>query len=177
MKQITLLFSLAFMSGCSDIYADLEVAFEVKGQPAESKQLETKTFSVSSLNRKGIATYGDIATILISSNGIYLDTGIPLMKSVLLPTNEVAGCSMTCFGTDDQHVDLLIPKTGTDLMIQRSKVLLDWCWENKKPMFSGKSKREWRYNKVSLPPASEFMEQLSDRKKYDEQRKQSCLGY
>ncbi len=177
MKLIIVLLVITSLSGCSDIYTDIEMVFEVKDLPSESKQLEIKTFSVSSRNRKGITTYRDIATIHISSKGIYLDSGTPFSKKVFIPTNEVAGCAMTCFGTDDQHVDFLIPKTGSDLMVQSSKALLNWCWENKKPMFSGKSKREWLYNKASLPPASEFVEQLSDRKMFDEQRKQSCLGY
>jgi len=177
MKPILLLLSLVLLSGCSEIYSDIEAVFGAKEKPAESKQLETKTFSVSSQNRKGIETFRNIATVLISEKGIYFDAGAPFTKSVFIPTQEVAGCAMTCFGTEDQHVDFLVPKTGTDLMIQSSNDLLNWCWENKKPMFSGKSKREWLYNKVPLPPADEFVEQLGDRKKYDEQKRQSCLGY
>ena len=177
MKIIALLLILALVSGCTDIYGDLEKAFEAEELPVLEANVELKTFSVSSQKRKGIENFRDIATVLISTKGIVLDAGAPFTKRVFIPTNEVIGCTMTCFGTDDQHVNLLIPKTGTSLMVQSSEALLNWCWENKKPMFSSKSKRGWLYKGVPLPPVTEFEEQFNDRKVFDEQKKQSCLGY
>ena len=123
MKLILLSLILVLISGCSNIYSDIEVEFGSKEKPAESNRLDTKTFSVSSQKRKGIETYRNIATILISEKGIFLDAGAPFTESVFIPTLEIAGCAMTCFGTEDQHVDFLILKTGTDLMIQSTSHL------------------------------------------------------
>ena len=177
MKTVALIFTLALLSGCSDIYQDLESAYGKNKSPEDSVKLETTTFSVSSTTRRGIETYRDIASISISSKGVALDAGAPFTDSVFIPIEDVAGCAMTCFGTDDQHVDLLIPKTGTDLMVQSSEAVLSWCWNNKKPMFSGKSKRAWLYKNEPLPPASNFKEQFDSREIFDKQKMQSCLGY
>ena len=168
---------LALLSGCSDIYQDIETAYGKNKDPKSSVNLETKTFSVSSKHRKGIETYRGIASISISSKGVALDAGAPFTDSVFIPIEDVAGCAMTCFGTDDQHVDLLIPKTGTDLMVQSSEALLSWCWKNKKPLFSGKSKRAWLYKNEQLPSSSDFEEQFNSREIFDKQKVQSCLGY
>lgn len=177
MKPTTLVLMLAFLFGCSDIYEDLETAYGENEAPKNSIKLETKTFSVSSKNRKGIETYQGIASISISSRGVALDAGAPFTNSVFIPIEDIAGCAMTCFGTDDQHVDFLITKTGTDLMIQSSEELLSWCWKNKKPMFSGKSKRAWLYKSEPLPPSGDFEEQYNSREIFDKQKERSCLGY
>ena len=177
MKPITLILLFALLSGCSEIYEDLETAYGKNEASVNSVKLETKTFSVSSKDRKGIETYRGIASISISSKGVALDAGAPFTNSVFIPIEDVAGCAMTCFGTDDQRVDLLIPKTGTDLMVQSSEKLLSWCWKNKKPMFSGKSKRAWLYKNEPLPPSSDFEEQFNSREIFDKQKERSCLGY
>ncbi len=168
---------LLLLSGCSDIYQDIETAYGENEAPKNLVALEVKTFSVSSNNRTGIETYRGIASISISSSGVALDAGAPFTNRVFIPIEDVAGCAMTCFGTDDQRIDLLIPKTGTDLMVQSSEELLNWCWKNKKPMFSGKSKRNWLYNNEPLPPSSDFEEQFNSRETFYKQKKRSCLGY
>lgn len=168
---------LALLSGCSEIYGDLESAYSNNNTPENLVKLATQTFSVSSRNRKGIETYRDIASISISSEGIALDPGAPFTNRVFIPAKEIAGCAMTCFGTNDQRVDFLLPNTGTDLMVKSSETLLSWCWENKKPMFSGKTKRGWLYSNEALPHASEFQMQFNSRKVFDKQKVQSCLGY
>ena len=180
MKPVTLILFillLSFLSGCADIYGDLETAYSNNEPPENSVKLENKTFSVSSKNRKGIETYRNIASISISSRGIALDPGVLFINSVFIPIEDIAGCAMTCFGTDDQRVDFLIPKTGTDLMVKSSEELLSWCWKNKKPMFSGKSKRAWLYKNEPLPPSSDFEEQFISREIFDKQKQRSCLGY
>ena len=168
---------LALLSGCSEIYGDLESAYGDISAPKNLEKLETQTFSVSSRNRKGIETYRGIASVSISSEGIALDPGAPFTKRVFIPAKEIAGCAMTCFGTDDQRIDFLVPNTGTDLMIKSSETLLSWCWKNKKPMYSGKTKRGWLYNSEPLPPDSEFQMQFDSREAFDKQKVQSCLGY
>lgn len=177
MKSIILIFLLLLISACTDIYSDLETAYDQNEIPENLVKLENKTFSVSSKNRKGIETYRNIASISISSKGIALNPGVMFINSVFIPIEDIAGCAMTCFGTDDQRVDFLIQKTGTDLMVKSSEELLSWCWKNKKPMFSGKSKRAWLYKNEPLPPSSDFEEQFRSREIFDKQKERSCLGY
>ena len=164
------------VSGCSASYSDLESAFGVKKLP-ESASLEAHTIVITSQRHRGAESYNDIAIIYASGNSIGIEVSVPFLKPVSIPANDIAGCSMTCFGTDDQHVDLLIPKTGSDIMIPSSKELLDWCWNNKKPMFPSGAQRDWQYKGLPLPPSSDFREQLKSRELFDEQTRQSCLGY
>jgi hypothetical protein len=98
-------------------------------------------------------------------------------KRLSIPVSEIAACAMTCYGLADQHVDLLIPKTGSDLEIPSSKAILDWCWTNRKPMISGADKRAWHYSGAALPPTSRYQEQFASRPAFDEQAKLSCQGY
>ena len=168
---------MALISGCSEAYKDIETEFGNTEFPNNSVTLATKTFSVSSKHHRGVETFRDIASVSISSKGVSLDAGTPFSKRVLIPTSEIAGCAMTCFGTNDQRVNLLVPKTGTNVMVASSDELLNWCWANKKPMFSGKAKRDWLYSDAPLPPPGQFEEQFKSRQKFDKQKEQSCLGY
>ena len=177
MRKLVFVSMLALLSGCSEIYGDLEFAYSNNSAPKNLVKLAIQTFSVSSRNRTGIETYRGIASISLSSEGISLDPGAPFTNRVFIPAKEIAGCAMTCFGTDDQRIDFLLPNTGTDLMVKSSEILLSWCWENKKPMFSGKTKRGWLYDNEQLPPASEFQAQFNSREVFDKQKVQSCLGY
>ncbi len=70
MKILMLMLMLALLSGCSEIYGDLESAYGIISVPKNIEKLATQTFSVSSRSRKGIETYRGIASISISSEGI-----------------------------------------------------------------------------------------------------------
>jgi len=176
MKRIAACLAVLALTSCAESYSDLESAFGVKKLP-EALQLETHTIVLTSQRHRGAESYREIASIYVADNSIGINLSMPFTKPVSIPTEEVAGCSMTCFGTGDQRIDLLIPKVGVDLMIARSEKLLDWCWKNKKPMFPSSVRREWQYNLASLPPSSTYSEQLKSRELFDHQTKQSCLGY
>ena len=172
---IALLASLA-LSGCGKSYPDLESAFGVETIPDGTK-LSAKTIVLTSQNHPGAERYGELATIQLSRDSIGIELSLPFTKPISIPTDQVAGCSMTCFGTNDQHVDLLIPKTGIDIMIASSTQLLDWCWSAKRPMIPASITRAWQYHGTPLPPTSNFKEQFLSRDLFDEQKRQSCLGY
>src|SRR4029077_10835141 len=125
----------------------------------------------------GAASYNGIVEIHASSNDVYVKVNVPFMRPLSIPADEIAGCSMTCFGPSDQHVDLLIPRTGTDIEIPSSHELLDWCWNNRKPMMSSNVLRDWQYKKTPLPSATGYRDQLDSRQLFDRQTKMSCAGY
>ena len=163
-------------AGCSKSYADLETAFAVE-QIKDAPALPTHTLAVSSRRHRGIELYSDTVTIHLSPDAIEIENSAPFRKSIRIPASEIAGCGMTCFGTQDQHVDLLIPKTESDIHIARTDSLMDWCWNSRKPMFSGVAKRMWKYAGFALPPPEAAREALKSRHNYNEQAMQSCLGY
>jgi hypothetical protein len=164
------------LCGCSKSYTDLESAFAVEKISNTAGPLKAKSITITSQRRTGATSYNGVATIRASADSIDLEIGVPFTKPLSIPASEIAGCSMTCFGPASQNVDLLIPKTGTDLMIP-GKQLLDWCWSNSKPMFSSSTRRQWRHSGATLPTASDYREQLSSRAAYDKQVQLSCAGY
>lgn len=177
MKIFLLLLCIPLLTGCFKAYGDLESKYSGNKVPNGTQTIKSKTFSVSSVNRRGIESFHDIASIRISDEGVALDPGVPFTSSVFIPSKDIAGCAMTCFGTDDQHIDILVPATGSDVMIKSSERLLDWCWSNRKPMYSGKEKRDWLYNDKPLPPNRNFYAQFGSREIFNKQQVRSCLGY
>jgi hypothetical protein len=175
-KRLAAVLAAVALTACSSSYSDLEKAFPATGESG-APALETKTITITSQNRRGAETYEGLVTIRLLDSGMELRNAAPFSDAVKIPMAEIAGCSMTCFGTSDQHVDVLVPKTGSDIMIPRSDALLEWCWTNRKPMFSSKSQREWMYKGIPLPKVEAMGAQPGSRAEYDEQTKQSCLGF
>jgi hypothetical protein len=168
--------AVVVVSACSDSYRDLASPFGTD-KTSTAPTLAADSIVISGPRYAGPTSYNGIVKIRASVDAVDVDIRMPFMKPLSIPTSEIAACAMTCFGTSDQHVDLLIPKTGTDLQIPRSKELLNWCWTNRKPMISGADKRGWHFSGAPLPPASRYHEQFASRQAFDEQTKMSCLGY
>ena len=105
------------------------------------------------------------------------DVGVPFHKPLFLPIDAIAGCSMTCFGTEDQHVDLIVPSTGSEISIPAVRLLRDWCWNSRKPMISGALLSEWKYSGATLPPPAELGQFPDSRDACDKRAYQTCLGY
>jgi hypothetical protein len=177
MKRFGALLCALALSGCGKSYSDLQSAFHVE-RIDDGRQLTTKSLVLLSQEQgRGAESYNGVASISLSKDSIGVDLSVPFTDAIAIPADAIAGCSMTCFGVGDQHVDLLIPQAGIDMMIPSSKELVDWCWASKKPMFAASARRDWQYKRIPLPPASRFVEQLSSRDLYDKQKLQSCLGY
>jgi hypothetical protein len=176
MRTTTALAAALVLAGCSSSYSDLEEAFPAPA-PSNAPALDTKSIVLTSRTRRGAESYDGLVTIRLSTNAVMIENAVPFNGSIEVPVDEITGCSMTCFGTADQHIDLIIARTGTTLMIPRSKALMEWCWNARRPMISGKSKREWEYKGVALPGIDSYAEQLNSRQAYDEQAVQSCLGF
>ena len=102
---------------------------------------------------------------------------LPLVKTLVISSSDVFGCTMVCFGGEKWDVDLLIPKIGTNIAFEHSKDIYEWCWDNKLPMVSGDVTRKWLYLKAPLPPQTSFQNVLASRSAYDKQAKLACNGY
>ena len=175
--RIAFVFVCGFaLLGCAPSYSDLEDTFPAKNKMA-TPALDQRSMVVTSQRHDGAESYRDLVTIRLSVESIEIENAAPFRKPIQVPTEEIAGCSMTCFGVQDQHVNLLVPRTGSDLMIPRSEALLEWCWTTRRPMISGDARRKWQYSGVALPKAETYSQQLESRMLYDAQTKQSCLGF
>ncbi len=126
------LLSIGILSGLSDAYRDLEKECISDKVPENLIELKTDWYSISSRLKRSAESLGGSAKIYSFDKGIFIKPSAMFARNLMIPSDEIAGCTMTCFGTCDQHENLLIPKTGADIRIQRTDEIIDWCWENKK---------------------------------------------
>jgi hypothetical protein len=176
MRLYLVLLSVLTLTACSESYNELDRAYG-RDQISDTKPIPTDSIIITNQKYRGATSFHDTAKVRLSSGKIELSTGVPFMRSLSIPASDVEYCGMTCFGSSDSRVDLLIPKTGTTITIKNKKEMLDWCWSNHKPIISGKDKLSWKYNNLPLPPKSKYAAQLSSRKSFDDQVCQSCMGY
>jgi hypothetical protein len=176
MQLCLVLLTAMSLTACSESFNDLEREYG-QDQISDTKPISTDTFFITSRKHAGATSFNGIAKVRLSPGGIELTTGAPFTRGLAIPASDVEYCGMTCFGTSDPYVDLLIPKTGTSITIRNKEQMLDWCWSNHKPIISGKDKRNWEYNNLPLPPQRTYAAQLGSRKSFDEQVCQSCMGY
>jgi len=173
-SPLWVLLGVMLLSACSGSYEDLESAFG-SNQESTGRLLRARSLSVTSQRFQGVTNYGR-ADIRISKESIDIDLGVPFLKQLKVPSGEIAGCSMTCFGSYDRRVNLLIPRTGTNLMVS-GRELLDWCWSNRKPMLSREMRSSWEYRGAKLPSYSASLDQFTSRSVFDKQAELACQGY
>jgi len=176
MKIIVVLVTAFTLSGCSESYKDLEAAYGTE-KASSGNLLPAKEITITSQKHRGATTYQGTVAIRASKGSIDIDFGAPFTKPISVPSSDIEGCSMTCFGMSDQRVDLLIPRTGTDLMVPNAELLREWCWSNGKPMISSEARRAWQYSGTALPPPESYRDQLASRDLFNRQTKLSCMGY
>ena len=183
-RHICALWSLTFAIatiGCglapgSGPYGDLVSTFG-SGPKLSSKPIPSRTIVLVSPHHRGAFNYRDIVDIRLSSKVIEFDPSFPMMRRVQIPIDKITGCSMTCFGSSNWDADLLIAETGTEISIEKSKEIFDWCWEHRIPMVSAKDENAWMYSHAKLPDKSSYAKQLSSYEEWEHQRKQACCGY
>ncbi|MGO9805059.1 MAG: hypothetical protein ACLPTL_16670, partial [Steroidobacteraceae bacterium] len=149
MKPLCATFAVIVLSGCSESYDDLASAFPAS-KTSTGSALAADSIVITSQRHRGATSYHGVVTVRASADAVDVNIAMPFTKPLSIPQREIAACAMTCFGTSDPNVDLIIPRTGTDLMV-RGKELLDWCWSNRKPMLSGAAQRAWNYSGAPLP--------------------------
>lgn len=160
-------------------YSELEATFLAR-QPAPAPSVSVDHVVLVSTKKTGSFSYNGVLAIKLLPDVLEIDPKFPFsagMKDVAIRANQVAGCSKTCFGTGVWDANVLISATGTEISFRNSQEIVDWCWTNKIPMISAKDKRQWLYSGANLPDRTLYSEQLSSRELFDQQSKQSCMGY
>jgi hypothetical protein len=131
MQRQSAAYFMVFLSGCSASYNDLSSAFGT-AKNSTGSPLPADSMVITSLRHRGATSYHGGVKIWASASSVDVDIGMFAMKPLSIPASEIAACAMTCYGWADQHVDLLIPRTGSDIEIPSSKTALEWCWINRK---------------------------------------------
>lgn len=170
---------LGFLLSSGGPYSELEVTFLAR-QPASAPSVSVDHVVMTSTKKTGAYSYSGVLAIKLLPGVLEIDPKFPFsagMKDVAIRTDQVAGCSKTCFGPEVWDANVLISTTGTEISFRNSQEIIDWCWTNKIPMISAKDKRQWLYSGANLPDRTQFSEQLSSRELYDQQSRQSCMGY
>lgn len=157
------------------IYTDLVNVYGDDGDLG-SANIKAGTFSVTSNKHRGIEAFHGTVRVRASIGNLEIEPSRGT-KKVKIPAADIHFCAMTCFGVDDPWVDFLVPKTGSNISIKGRSELLDWCWNNRKPIVPGDAAGSWMYSGGELPSPQKFSNQLSDRKLFDEKAQRSCLGY
>lgn len=157
-------------------YSDLQTEYGV-ALPIETPDIENTALTITGPAHKGAETYFEGVSLRISNQSIIVAVNSEKLGAVAIPTKEIAGCSMTCFGTEDRRLDLIVVKLGSVLSFPTDEKLENWCWESKKQIYSGAIQRAWEYNGASLPPYNGGDPQFKSKSAYDTQLYQSCLGY
>jgi len=187
MRILSGIFIAASLAACSGGYGDLEQSFSV-AKPAAStpsalapeKPIAVEKVILVSTKGGGADNFNNVLAIKLTANAVEIEPKLPLslwMNNLSIPAEAISGCSKTCFGTGVWDADILVERTGVELSFPSSDQIVEWCWANKIPMIPAKARRQWLYANASLPSRSEFSEQLSSRERFDQQARQSCLGY
>lgn len=160
-------------------YRDLERTYG--GKPAWSSPAQTSLQVGLSSNRRraSSSTFNSTLEMRLTTEGIQLQPGRNAigMDIVTIPTTAVEACSMSCFGKLARSVNLLLPESGIQVDLLNSPEVINWCWQNRIPMATSAARRAWLYEGVSLPDKKSYAQQLSSRPAYDDQARQSCMGY
>jgi hypothetical protein len=157
-------------------YSDLQTRYGV-ASAIEVPDIENTALTVTGPAHKGAETYFEGVSLKVSNQSIIVAVNSEKLGTVAIPTEEIVGCSMTCFGTEDRRLDLILVELGSVLSFPTNEKLEKWCWESKKQIYSGAIQRAWEYSGASLPPYNGEDPQFKSKGAYDSQLYQSCLGY
>ena len=170
-----LLALLAVLSlGCSRSISSLEQAFGTD-QPSTGKEAAVRSVSITGQTKHDFTEFRDGAKVFLGPSKLGVE--LPGLKPLVIPSTEVHGCTMVCFGGEKWDVDLLIPRTGSSIAFEHSKDVYEWCWNNRLPMVSGDATRNWLYLKRPLPAKGSYGSVMASRAAYDKQAKLACNGY
>ncbi len=157
-------------------YADLQSRYGVD-LPLEQPDIKNTALTITEPAHEGAEAFFDGVSIKVEAEGLAFSVTSIEMKSVAIPAGEIDGCAMTCFGTKDRRLDLLLSKYGAVISFPTNVKLEEWCWSAKKQIYPGAVQRAWEYSGASLPPYNANDPQFQSKNSYDAQLYQSCLGY
>lgn len=176
MRVLLAVFTSLMLMGCDGAHEKLELLYDVKSIPEPITASQT-SLSIRGPHQGGTQVFRDIVTVSATESGIGVEVGIIFTSAILIPTEEVTSCAMTCFGTQDRHIDFIVPSNDVLLSFPTHPVLEDWCWTHKKQIFPDDLVRGWMYEGGELPPRDPSAPQFSSREAYNKQLFQSCIGY
>jgi hypothetical protein len=176
MRRVLLVLSAAVLGCTEGPYRDLTEAYRVE-TPSTVPPIKSQTVVFVSPKHRGAFNLQNVVDIRLSDTFLEIDPSIPTMSTVRIPTTEIFGCSKTCFGEGRWDVDVLVPRTQTEISIPQAQEVVEWCWANRLPMISAEHRRNWLYNGAGFPSRADYEGQLASRERFDTQARQSCLGY
>jgi len=175
-SHLLVIASLSILSGCSSVYSDLEEAYGVE-QISDLNYLPVGNISITSNRRSGILTFTGTASLSATEDAIFIITGESTFSPIMVPVTDIAACSMTCFGAEDRHINLLIPSVGSNVMVNASKKLLDWCRLSGRPMISSAARRAWQYDLQQIEkPALGDGSSMQSAEDYEGLAQAACKG-
>ena len=157
-------------------YTDLQSRYGVD-LPIELPDITNTALTITGPAHEGLEKYWEGVSLKVSTHGITIWVESAELKAVAIPTKDIDGCAMTCFGTKDRHLDLLLSEDGAVLSFPTNAKLEEWCWSAKKQIYPGAVQRAWEYSGARLPPYNASDPQFQSKSSYDAQLYQSCLGY
>lgn len=172
--KIYLVIFIILLAGCEGPYADLEKKYP-KENDTSAKLLKPKRLILTSQHHKGAFSFTEMSNIQLTDNAVFISLNSFLYEPVEIPISSVTGCECTWFGKNNWDTDLILGADGVEISIHLSNETKDWCYENNLPIIPGKQKRDWLYNKVSLPSYDDY-EQV-DKETFDKQFKRACMGF
>jgi len=167
----------AGLMACGGPYVDLAAAFPGKGPPGGT-ELKVRRVVLISTRHRGAYNYTGVLKVTVADRAIEIRPRAPqslFLADLTLPASGVSGCSMTCFGTDDQRADLVFADQGAEVSFDAAAEVVEWCWRNGLPMLSGKQEREWLYEGHALPSKRASVRVARD--EYARQARSTCMGY
>jgi hypothetical protein len=167
---------LLVLTGCSGPYADLAKDFAADGEPA-GLLVKGSQVVMASTRHRGAYTFGG-RQVFVSDTAVDIraeSSTFGLLPNLRLPATGVSGCSMTCFGSRDRRANLVLAQQGAEVSFEAASEIVEWCWQNGLPMFSGADKRGWLYEGRPLPSKAAYVRAARD--VYEQQADRACMGY
>jgi hypothetical protein len=177
MKSAASLLLAVGLAGCSGPYDDLAKDFAAKGEP-QGQRTSVSAMTLVSNRHEGAFNYNGVITVSLAANTVEIRPISPasfFLGGLDLPAERISGCSMTCFGVDDQHADLLFESHGAEISFDGAAEFIDWCWRNDLPLISGANRRDWLYAGGSLSGKAAYLPVPRD--EYERQALQACRGF
>ena len=180
MRQGLAIVTVLALAGCSvGPYGDLEARFASTSAPA-GPPIAATTLVLTGKSHRGAFNYKETMNVRLSAEAIDIEpTGLFAMnmKRLHIPRAAVTLCSQTCFGPSRWDASFLLAESAVEISVPNSTEIIDWCWQQRVPIASGRARRDWIYNNMALPAASTLTHQFTSREAFDHAAKQACLGY
>lgn len=142
------------LAGCGEDWTRLEQPFGVETLGSEPSLYEM-SLTISGPAHSGGAGYGDMANLYLLDDAIGIHVGLPRHQPLRIPASAITGCSMSCTGARDRQMDLLIASTGSILSLPGNTRLIQWCWQQRRPIYPGHMRHHWTQIEAMPAPVAD----------------------